>query len=769
MTGQQLPAAEPIGTGRCPERWRALAVCLGLAAITWAVFGQTLAHEFINYDDNVYVYENEQVAGGLSLKGLAWVFTHPACYLYHPLTLLSLMADHQLCRLHPAGYHFTNVALHTASVLILFLLLRHMTGAFWRSAFVAALFAIHPLRVESVAWVAERKDVLSGLFFLLTLAAYLRYVRQPPAPGRYLLVAGAFLLALLCKPTVVTLPFVLLLLDYWPLRRFAPPATRWRLVLEKIPLLALAVASSIVTTLVVQAAEKSAGPVPQVPLLSRFGNALVSYAVYLRQMLWPQGLAMPYPHPQGGLPLWEEAAAGALLAGLSAVAWGWRRTRPWLLAGWLWYLGMLMPMIGILQATHLPHADRYTYLPQIGVYLALTWEAAERAAKWRVGRTVVASLAVSVIVVLMVCAWKQAACWKNSETLWNRALACTVNNYVANYNLGDALVRKGAINEGIACYQKALELKPDYAGVENDLGAALFQEGRVDEAISHYQKALGIRAHYAEARNNLGNAWLQKGKVDNALAEYRRAVEDNPGFARARLNLATVLLQTEQWDNAIAECRDALQFNPDSAEARNILGNAWLQKGEVDDAIAQFRKALELEPGYAEAHNSLGNALLQKGRADEAMAHFQTALLLNPRNAKAHNNLGNAFLRKGRMSDAIAHFQSALRIEPNELAFQNNLAWALATAPEASLRDGAKAVELARQANAATGGNNPTFLHTLAAAYAEAGRFPEALEAAQRALALAGARSNTTLAARLQSQIKLYQAGKPFRLVVQPN
>ena len=625
MTGQQSLLKVPVGAGRRDQRWLAPAICLALAAITFAVFGQTAGFGFVNYDDNKFVYENAQVAGGLSLKGFAWVFTHADCFLYHPLTMLSLMGDYQLYGLRAGGYHLTNVVLHTASAILLFLILRQMTGALWRSAFVAAVFAIHPLRVESVAWVAERKDVLGGFFFMLTLGAYARYVRKPNSMARYLMITAAFVLALLSKPTVVTLPFVLLLLDYWPLHRFEQPRKLSRLILEKIPLLALAAGACAMTVLV---SEKLIIPAAQLSMLSRLGNALVYYAVYLRQMVWPEGLAMPYPYPPNGLPSWEMALAGALLAGLSAVAWAERRRRPWLLIGWLWYLGMLMPMIGIKPVGAFAQADRYTYLPQIGIYVAVTWLVAEWGAKWHAGRVAFGSLMAGVLAVLMACAWKQTSYWQNDETLWTHTLACTTDNGVASSNLGADLLRKG----------------------------------RVDEAIDFYQKGL------------------------------------------------------------------------------------------------------QTEPNNADSHNNFGIALLQKGRMDEAMSHFQRALEINPGNASAHLNLGSALRRKGRMDEAISQYQKALQIEPADVEAQNNLAWLLATCPEASLRNGDNAVRLARQANGLTGGENPIILRTLAAAFAEAGRYSEAVETAQRALHLAGAQSNIKLAGQLQLEMKLYQAGSPYHV-----
>jgi len=840
------------------QRWRVPVVCLVLAAITFAVFGQTLGFGFVNCDDNVYVYENAKVAGGLSMKGLAWVFTHADCFLYHPLTMLSLMADYQFHGLHAGRYHLTNVLLHTASVILLFLILRQMTGALWRSAFVAAVFAIHPLRVESVAWVAERKDVLSAFFFMLTLGAYARYARKPDSPGRYLMVAVAFVLALLSKPTVVTLPFVLLLLDYWPLRRFEQSRKLSGLILEKVPLLALAAAACATTVMTVQKGIAYQAPIS---MLSRIGNALVSYSVYLRQMVWPQGLAEPYPYPHIGLPPWEVALAGALLAGLSAVACRERRTRPWLLVGWLWYLGMLTPMIGIVQVGEFPHADRMTYLPQIGICVALTWLVAE----WRVNRVALGGLMAGVIGALMVCAWIQTAYWKNSETLWNHTLACTRNNDVAHYRLGNALLDqtgrvdeatahykraleirpddaaahiglglgclqqgkpdeaiahfqkalkinpnfaiaqlnlgnvlcdKGKLDEAISHFERALQIQPDYADVHNSLGTALCQKGKPDEGISHFEQALQIKPGDASAHYNLGKVLLQKGKVDEAISHLQKALQINPDFAdahynlaialrqkgnvdeaishfqnalqinpdnaRAQVNLGIALLQAGKVDEAIVHCEKALEIKADDADAHYNLGDALLQKGRMDEAISHFQRALQIKPDYVNAHVNLGNLLLQKGNVDEAISHFQKALQIKPDNAKAQNNLGNALLQKGIVGEAIAHFQKSLQIEPADPSVQNNLAWLLATCPEASLRNGPKAVELAQKANTLTGGANPIILHTLAAAFAEDGQFPEAVETAQRALHLAGAQSNTRLAGALQSELKLYQAGTPF-------
>ena len=624
-----------------------MGLCLVLAAITFIVFGQTLRHQFVNYDDNDYVYQNPLVIRGLTPQGIAWVFTHADCQLYHPLTMLSLMADSQLYGPHAGGYHLTNVLLHTASVILLFLVLRQMTGAFWRSAFVAAVFAIHPLRVESVAWVAERKDVLSGFFFMLTLGAYARYVRKTDSLVRYLTVAGAFVLALLSKPTVVMLPFVLLLLDYWPLHRLEQPRKLPGLIMEKIPLLALAGGACVMTML---AAGKEVVANANVPMSLRIVTALVSYATYLRQMVWPAGLAVFYPQPNGysGMTI---ALSFVLLLLITECVLTWRRKQRWLLTGWFWYLGMLAPMIGIVQVGAFAHADRYTYLPQIGIYLTVTWLAGE----WRVNRAAIGSLMAGVLAVLMFCAWKQTSYWQNNETLWSHTIACTTGNYVAHINFGKALMHKGKVDEAIAQYQETLTIKPRYADAHYNLGNALDRKGKPDEAIAQFQQALQSNPGMFEAYNNLGNVLCEKGKLDEAIAQYQQALQINPAYAEAHNSLGRALCQTGKIDDGMAQFQQALQIRPAYAEAHSNLGNALLQKGSVDEAIAQYQQALQINPSFVEAHNNLGNAFLEKGGVDEAIACYQKALAINPRYELARVNLQRAVLQKQKSDNATGH------------------------------------------------------------------------------------------------------------------
>ncbi len=771
MISQLLPPHIAARVDAWVQRWRVPAVCLVLAAITFAVFGQTAGFGFLNYDDDIYVYENPVVEMGLTLKGAFWALTYGEIGHRHPLTWLTHMADCQAYGLWAGGHHLTNVALHAVAAVLLFLALREMTGNLWRSAFVAAVFAIHPLRAESVAWISERKDVLSGVFFMLTLWAYARYAHQP-SRWRYAAVAVWYALGLLCKNMLVTLPFVLLLLDWWPLHRVTLDgagggrlaALFGGLVREKVPLFLLSIGSCVATVLV----PEKVIDYDRLPFLERLGNALVSYGVYLRQMVFPAGLAVPYPNPPNGQPFWKVGLAFVLLAAISMLVLACWKKRPYLLVGWLWYLGMLVLVIGIIQISfNAAHADRYTYLPGIGLVLAGTWAVGDWSLGWKHRRAVLGGLMAAVIGILMVCTWIQTGFWKSSEALWTHTLACTTGNYVAHYYLGTTAFKKGRVDEAITQYQEALQIKPGYPEACNAIGLALREKGRVDEAITYYQTALQIDPDYVSVHNNLGNALLQRGRVDEAITHFQRALQIRPDYVNARNNLGSLLLQRGRVDEAITHFQKAAQVDPDNMEAHYSLGTALLQKGRLDEAITEFQEALQIDPHYAPAYNNAGNALLKKGRVDDAIACFQEALQINPGYTDAHVNLGNAFVQKGRVDEAITHYQKALQIRPADSATQNNLAWILATCPEASLRNGARAVELAGQANALAGGENPIILHTLAAAFAEAGQFSQAVETAQHALRLAEAQFNTGLAGQLRFEMKFYQEGGPFHIPAQ--
>ncbi|MSU65765.1 MAG: tetratricopeptide repeat protein [Opitutus sp.] len=527
----------PPTNRHAPSRWAALGVCLFLAGIIWTVFGQTIGHDFVSLDDDENVYENLVVAKGLSLRAIGWAFTHAQVSRWVPVSTLAHMVDAQLYGLWPGGHHLTSVLLHTATAILLFLLMRELTAALWRSAFAAALFAIHPLHVEAVAWVSALQYTLSGLFFVLTIWAYLRYVRQPTR-GRYGVMLLLFLLVLLSKEILLTLPCVLLLLDFWPLNRIptvnakgAPlsPPERWaafgRLVVEKIPLFALS-AGFVLTTFLSR--RSFLQPVETFSLPVRIGNAFVSYAVYLRQMLFPSELTPWYPHPGRNLPVGQVLLSLAIVLAISAWAYASRQKRPYLLVGWLWYLGMLVPVIGFIQGGEQAHCDRYTYLSQIGLSIMLAWTAADIFAGWRYRRAFLATAAVAVLLPLVLCAHRQASYWRNSETLWVHTLASTTDNYVAHNNLATWLAQRKRMPEAVGHFQKALRIKPSSAEAQNNVGYALALLGRWPEAIGHYQQALRLKGDFINARMNLGDALLALGKSAEAQAQYDEAARQHP-------------------------------------------------------------------------------------------------------------------------------------------------------------------------------------------------------------------------------------------------
>lgn len=561
------------------------------------MYARVWQHGFVNLDDAQYVSDNPAVSGGLSARGLSWAFTTPHAGNWHPLTWLSHMLDVELYGMNAGPHHLTSLLLHVASALLLFGLLHRMTGALFRSAFVAALFALHPLHVESVAWVAERKDVLSTLFFLLTIRAYLAYVRRP-RPSRYALVLVLFALGLMAKPMLVTLPFVLLLLDYWPLGR----APSRRLVVEKLPLLALALASSVVTFLVQQQAGAVKG-LDALPFDHRLANAVMAYAAYIGKMLWPVQLAAIYPYP-ASRSAWLVAAAAAGLIAVTVLTLRAARRHPYLPVGWLWYLGTLMPVIGLVQVGSQPMADRYTYVPLIGLFLIVAWGMPDLLARWPHRDLALGVAAGSVILGCALAARAQVRHWRNSVALWQHALEVTTENPRAHNNLGHALAREGRGREAIGYYTEAVRIKPDYAEAHNNIGYALADQGRVREAIAHYSEALRVLPDYAEAHNNLGVALAGEGNADGAIQHLS----------------------------------DAVRIEPGRAEAHNNLGAVLAGQGRLEDAIRHLAEAVELRPGYADARRNL------------AMAHYERAVTL---------------AGQGRTSEAVGHLESVLKLDPS--------------------------------------------------------------------------------------------------------
>jgi Flp pilus assembly protein TadD len=658
------PAEAPIAVV-ARSRFPVWLVAAMLAMVTLALFWQSMRHDFINYDDDDYVTSNVHVQNGLTLENVTWAFLNPVSANWHPVTMLSHMLDCEIFGLKPWGHHLTSLLLHTFNTVLVFLLLHRMTGALWRTALVAALFAWHPLHVESVAWVAERKDVLSTFFGLLTLLCYVRFAQKrsiaksrdsrarmngltvEPGQGHidYCLALFFFALGLMSKAMLVTWPFIMLLLDYWPLQRMAhekwQAARILRLVREKIPFLALAAAASAVTL----AVQKQGGAVMAVesfPLGERVENILMSYCRYLGKIFWPTDLAVFYPHP-GYWSMDVVLLATLFLCGISALLFVDRWRHPFLLMGWLWFLGMLAPVIGLVQVGGQAMADRYTYLPSLGLFILTIWGVYELTRRWRYHDIALSVAGLTAIILCLGATWQQLGHWQDSETLFGHALAVTENNYVAHNNLGLALKIKGQTEEAIRQFQEAIRLTPGFAEAHNNLGIALGEQGQIDEAMSQFQEAVRLKPDNAEVHNNLGATLSEKGQTDQAMSQFQ----------------------------------EALRLAPDNSDAHNNLGKALGTKGQTDDAIGQFREALRLTPGFAEAHNNLGIALGQQGQIDEAIRQFQEALHIMPDNAEFHNNLGATFYQKGQTDEAMSQFQEAVRLKPDYAQARSNLAHAL--------------------------------------------------------------------------------------------
>jgi len=567
------------------------------------------------------------------------------------------MLDFEIYGLRAGGYKTTNVLFHLANTLLLLLVLKRMTGKLWRSAFVAALFALHPLHVESVAWVTERKDVLSTLFWMLTMWAYLRYVERPGVI-RYLMIILTYTLGLMAKPMLVTLPFVLFLLDYWPLNRFhqvgsdigGEPPKRLparlvqssplavSLVLEKIPFVVLAALSSAVT-LIAQHKGGALQTVALLPINVRIANSLVSYVTYISKMIWPKPLAVFYPHPGSSLSMWQASGAGLLLVTISVLVLRSFRRHPYLLVGWLWYLGTLVPVIGLVQAGVQAMADRFTYVPLIGLFVIMAWGLPDLLAGWRHRRIALSLAASAAISAVMIFSWLQVQLWKNGVTLFEHTLSVTANNWLIHNNLGLTLIEGGRVEEAVSHYSEALRIKPDYAEAHNNMGVALGEGGRLEEAFYHLSEALRIKPDFAEAHNNLGIALGESGRLKEAVYHLS----------------------------------EALRIKPDFAEAHNNLGLSLKKGGRIEEAVNHFSEAVRFKPDYAEAHNNLGVALGESGRLKEAVYHLSEALRIKPDFAEAHNNLGIALVLQGRPEESVNHFSEALRIKPDFAEVQDNL------------------------------------------------------------------------------------------------
>jgi tetratricopeptide (TPR) repeat protein len=806
---------EPAGEKK-EFRFAAIALLVG----TFAAYAFVLRAGFINYDDVDYVTANQHVKNGLTLDGINWALTTGNASNWHPLTWLSLMLDSQIYGLQAGGFHLTNLLLHAANSLLLLIVLRKMTGALWRSAVVAALFAWHPLHVESVAWVAERKDVLSAFFWLLTMLFYLRYVEESKAQGPqtkklYGLTLLFFACGLMSKPMVVTLPFVLLLMDWWPLRRIcdlrftiyetkeggergqiagskAGGVITAGALMEKAPFFALALVSSVVTF----AVQKSGGAVAalqSIPLRERIPNALVSYVLYLRKMFWPDDLALFYPF-QHLLPAWQWAGAGLLLVLITALAIALAKKRPYAAVGWFWYLGTLVPVIGLVQVGEQSLADRYTYLPLIGIFIIVAWGIDDLTQRWPGRGALLKSAAAVVLVACLLLTAIQAGYWKDTITLFNHALAVTRDNYVAYANIGDALDKQCKYPEAISAFKEALRFNPDsahslnglgvlyghegdaakavdylnaaldkhplYSDAHYNLGNLFAAEGKYAEAAQHYALSLREKPDSADAHNNLGGMYVQLGRPKEAMEEFKAALNLLPDFPEAHAQLAGLLAQAGDPADARFHYEEAVRLKPNFVPFRLKLGLILAQNGELDDAIIQFLGATKLDPTNATAYFDLAAAYAAQNKLDAAADNFARASKLAPNNPELWRRLAAIRAMQGKPEEAVKAYREALRLKPEWPAALRDLAWLLATNPNAVVRNGTEAVKLAEHANTLLPNPDPMFLEALDAAYAEAGRFEDAIKTAEKVRQLATALQ--PIADRAAQRIALYREGKPY-------
>jgi protein O-mannosyl-transferase len=769
-----------------------LGIALLLAAGTAISFAPAFSADFIGMDDPYYVRKNPRVNTGLTAENAAWAWGfsfHQSNW--HPLTWLSLQLDASLWRNadgrpNPLGFHLTSVLLHAANAALLFFALQALTGARWRSAAVAALFAVHPLRVESVVWVSERKDVLSIFFGLLALWAYARYARRGGL-GRYSAVAALLALSLLSKPTLVTLPFLMLVLDWWPLERLGkadigrgnskvgtsittsisepggrPAGWAW-LAVEKLPLLGIILASCVVTFV----AQQRGGSVYALETLSfgnRLANALVAYGAYLFMSVWPANLALMYPYPGGGWPAWRVALAALAVGGLTALAVWQRRRRPYLLTGWLWYLGTLVPVIGLVQVGDQAFADRYSYFPLIGPCLALVWTASEAVplsrVRWAAGAVAVLMLALAALT------WHQASYWKDDLVLWFHTLDVTGKNAYAYNTIGTALETRGQMDKAAYYYEQAAEANPGYPTGQYNFGRVIRRQKHDAEAnakaIEHIRAAVRADPRLAEARDELAKALSEQGAYAEAEEQFREALRLRPESTLFHTDLGWFLEVMGRDKEALDEYQQAARLNPGDGAAQTRLGRFLGRRGELPQAIECFRRAVELQPGLPEPARDLGIALEKAGRAGEAVTCFRHSVELAPEDIRSRVALARTLGESGDVAGAGEEYRRASRQDPNWPDGMAQEAWRLATHPYLRERDGEAAVRAAQSACSAANPPPTPYLDVLAAAYAEAGHYADAAATAEKALAAANAAGKPDLARAIADRLALYRANHPF-------
>ncbi len=658
---REVAASAPLGQKRIVA-----GVCAALVLACIAVYGQTLSHEFVNYDDPFYVTDNMNVQAGLHLKSVGWAFVTDKALYFHPLTWMSHMLDCSLYGLNPWGHHLTSLLFHTAASVLLFLALRILTGALWPSAAVAALFAVHPLHVESVAWIAERKDVLSAFFWMQALGAYGLYARRRGAV-RYAAVVAAFVLGLMSKPMVVTLPFVLLLLDYWPLDRVDRTVTLGamaqktaRLTVEKIPLFLITLVSCA-STLIMQVGGNNLSFGAKVPWLARCANAMVVYVLYLVKTVWPAGLAAFYPHPITR-PLWQVAGAALILAAITLFCLRHARRRPYLIVGWLWYLGTLVPVIELVQAGEFSHADRYTYLPLIGVFIMVAWGVADLAAAWRVPGRALAAASCAAIVVLTLCAGVQTGYWRDSRTLFNHAIAVGQESSLACNCLGQLAMKQKRYDDARKYLTRAVELKPDYVGALTNLGKLAMDQGHYEDARAYVTRALDLDPGYVDAINNMGAIALCQGRYDESSALLTKVLSLRPDHLDALYNMGGLAIAQKRNDDAKMWLTKLLDLRPAHVDALINLAGVAIFQGKYDEAIPSLKRAMALDPKNIAALNNLGLCYKNKKEYETAQRYLRDSLALDPQNIYAMKTMGDLLAEMGRKEEAGGYRKKAVEL-----------------------------------------------------------------------------------------------------------
>jgi len=644
-------------------------ICLFLAAATIAVYWPAVTFNFVNYDDPDLVTSNPHVLGGLSWGGVLWAFQSSFADNWQPLTWLSYMLDVEVFGVNAGASHFVNLFLHTVNVLLLFLVLRQLSGAGWLSAFVAALFALHPLHVESVAWISERKDVLSSFFGLLALWSYSLYATNSRSTQifrpslSYWAALFFFALALMAKPMLVTLPFLMLLLDFWPFRRFEASAA-FPIVREKIPFLTLSAISCCITV----AAQNQGGAMQSLsffPWSVRLEAVFVAFVTYLGKTFWPTNLCCLCLH-SGHWPRGMVLVASLMITGLSLLAFSFRRRLPFVFVGWFWFLGMLVPVIGLVQVGWQFMADRYTYLPLVGVFLILVWGAGEVVRHWRVAAVPLCLLGVAGLTACALVTKVQLPYWHNSETLFRRAIAVNASNDIAYNNLGYYLFQNGRPVEAMQDYRRALAINPAFKKCRDNLdnlGRLFSQNGEYSLAVECFETALLSNTNFFDAHFGLANTLLKCGRTDEAIEHFQRAAQLKPDVAGTYNNLGLALAMKGQSAAAVANFHKALQLNPDFAEALCNLGAELLVQKQYDEAVFAFEAALRVEPNRPETCASLARAFSLLGRWDDAARQYREALSLSPESPDAHFGLGTALARIGKPAEAAVEFREALRLK----------------------------------------------------------------------------------------------------------